>query len=87
MQNSHLKLIIFGVIFVIGLIILMNSINLSNHEISNIMKANYGSMDTDKYLIYLEQSIMKHRVVGSIIAIMGGLGILAAAYQCAGKIK
>ncbi len=76
MQNSNLKLIIFGVIFVIGLVILMNSIDLGNREISNIMKASGGSMDTNNYLIYLEQSIIKYRFLGSIIAIMGGLGLL-----------
>lgn len=76
MKNSNLKFIIFGVIFVIGLIILMNSIDLGNREISNIMKASGGSMDTNNYLIYLEQSIAKYRFLGSIIAIMGGLGLL-----------
>ena len=78
MEKSNLKSIIFGVIFVIGLIILMDSINLGNHEISNIMKANGGSMDTAKYLIYLEQSIIKYRFVGSILSILGGLGVLKA---------
>lgn len=76
MQKSNLKSIIFGAVFVIGLIILMNSINLSSHEISNIMKANGGSMDTNKYLIYLEQSIIKYRFAGSILSILGGLGVL-----------
>lgn len=80
MQNSILKSIIFGAIFVIGLIILLNSIDLGNHEVLNIMKANGGSMDTDKYLIYLEQSIIKYRFVGSIISIMGGLGVLTTTY-------
>lgn len=76
MQKINLKSIIFGGIFVLGLIILMNSINLGGHEISNIMKANGGSMDTNKYLIYLEQSIIKYRFVGSILSILGGLGVL-----------
>ena len=40
------------------------------------MNANGGSMDTGKYLIYLEQSIIKHRFMGSILSIMGGLGVL-----------
>ena len=54
----------------------MNSINYGNHEMSNIMKARGGSMDTNTYLVYLEQSITKYRFVGSILSILGGLGVL-----------
>jgi hypothetical protein len=70
------KLLIFGAVFVIGIIILMSSINLGDNEISNIMKAHGGSMDTNAYIIYLEQSIIKYRVVGSILSLLGGLGVL-----------
>jgi hypothetical protein len=70
------KILIFGAIFVIGLIILMRSINLAANEMSNIMKAHGGSMDTNKYIIYLEQSIIKYRIMGSILSIFGGLGVL-----------
>ena len=76
MQKSNLKLIISAAVFVIGLIILMDSIDLAGHEMFNIMKANGGSMDTNKYLIYLEQSIIKYRFMGSILSILGGLGVL-----------
>ena len=70
------KLLIFSVVFVIGIIILMSSIKLGDNEISNIMKANGGSMDTNKYLIYLEQSIINYRIIGSILSLLGGLGVL-----------
>lgn len=76
MQRSNLKSIIFGAFFVIGLIVLINSTTLGDHETSNIVKAYGGSMDTNKYLIYLEQSIIKYRFVGSILSILGGLGVL-----------
>ncbi|MFT5876051.1 MAG: hypothetical protein ACI8WT_005054 [Clostridium sp.] len=70
------KLLIFGVVFVIGIIILMSSIKLGDNELSNIMKTNGGSMDTNKYLIYLEQSIINYRIIGSILSLLGGLGVL-----------
>lgn len=54
----------------------MSSINLADIEMSNIMKAHGGSMDTNKYIIYLEQSVIKYRVMGSILSIFGGLGVL-----------
>lgn len=76
MEKNNLKLIIFGAIFVVGIIILMNSINLGDNEVSNITNAHGGGMDTNTYLIYLEQSITKYRFVGSILSILGGLGVL-----------
>ena len=33
-------------------------------------------MDTNKYLIYLEQSIINYRIIGSILSLLGGLGVL-----------
>ena len=76
MNKNNLKLIIFGITFVVGIIILMNSINLGDNEVSNIMKSHGGSIDTNIYLIYLEQSIIKYRFIGSILSILGGLGVL-----------
>jgi len=76
MKKNNRILIVFGVIFAIGMIILINSINLGDNEVMNIMNAHGGSMDTNNYLIYLEQSITKYRFIGSIVSILGGLGIL-----------
>ena len=61
MKRNNLKsiILIFGAVFILGLIILMNSINLGDHEVSNIVKVNGGSMDSNTILIYLEQSITK----------------------------
>lgn len=75
MNKNNRILIIFGVIFVIGIIILMQSINLGNNEAMSIMNAQ-GGMDTNIYAIYLEQSITKYRFIGAIVSILGGLGIL-----------
>lgn len=73
------RLLIFGAIFVIGIIIIMSSISLGDSEMSNIMKTHGGIMDTNKYIIYLEQSIIKYKIVGSILSLLGGLGILSIA--------
>lgn len=75
------KILIFGAAFVIGFIILLSSINLGEHEMSNIMKAHGGSMDTNKYLIYFEQSIIKYRILGSILSLLGGIGIITTTYS------
>lgn len=76
MEKSYLKTIIFSVFFVIGMIILINSITLGNHDVSGTMKAHGGSMDTNTYLIYLEQCIIKYRFIGSILSVLGGLGLI-----------
>jgi hypothetical protein len=76
MKRNNLIVIIFGAFFIVGIIILMNSIKLGDNEVSSIMKANGGSMDTNTYLIYLEQSITKYRFLGSILSVLGGLGVL-----------
>jgi hypothetical protein len=76
MDKSRLKAISFGVVLVIGMIIIMNSLNLGKNEMSAMMQANGGSMDTNNYIIYLEQSITKYRLVGAILSILGGLGVL-----------
>lgn len=71
------KLLTFGAVFAIGIIILINSLNLGDNEISKIMKVHGGSMDTNQYIIYLEQSIINYKIVGSILSLLGGLGILS----------
>lgn len=76
MGRNKLKTMVFGVIFFIGSIILINSINLGDYQMSGIMAANGGSMDTGKYLVYLEQAIAGFRFMGSILLILGGLGVL-----------
>lgn len=70
------RTLIFGAIFVIGIIILISSTSLADTEMAIIMKAHGGSMDTSYYLIYLEQSIIKYRTLGCVLSILGGLGVL-----------
>jgi hypothetical protein len=70
------KLLIFGAVFVIGIIILMSSISLADIEMSKIMASHGGSMDTNKYLIYLEQAVIEYRTLGAILSLLSGLGVL-----------
>ena len=75
MKKNNLILITFGAVFVVGITILMNCINMGENEVTNILNAKDG-MDTGTYLIYLEQSITKYRFIGLILSILGGLGVL-----------
>ena len=76
MAKNIMKPLFYGAIIFIGLLIIMNSINLGNQDVYIIMGKNGGGMDTSTYLIYLEQSITKYRVVGIILSVLGGLGVL-----------
>lgn len=75
MKREYLK-IIFGAVLVIGLLILLNSVSLGESAVSSIINRHGGSMDTGTYQIYLEQSIIKYRFIGSILALLGGLGLI-----------
>lgn len=76
MVNKNLILALFGAIFIIGIAILIGSTELGAYNMSGIMQMNGGGMDTNIYLIYLEQSIIKFRFLGSILSILGVLGLI-----------
>lgn len=76
MKQKYLKPIISIFIFFIGIIILLNSITLSQNNITHIMAANGGSMDTNIYLIYLEQSISTYKFLGIVLMLIGGFGVI-----------
>lgn len=76
MRKSNLIIISFVLIFCVGIFILMDSVNLGDKEVSRIMHDYGGSMDTNTYVIFLEQSITKYRFMGTILSILGGLGVI-----------
>lgn len=55
---------LYGLIFIIGVLVLMNSVNIAQSE-------NVGDI-----VINIEQSIVNYRFLGSIVAILGGLGMI-----------
>ncbi len=77
MGRKHWRSLIYVIVLIIGLMILMNSLNWGSNEASNIMRFSYfGSMDTNTYSIYLAQAITKYRVLGAVLSILGGFGAL-----------
>lgn len=75
-ENNDIKLTICIFAFVIGIIVLFCCIALGQFNIDCIMWQNGGTMDTNQYNVYLEQSISQYRNFGSILALLGGIGIL-----------
>ncbi|MDB0519970.1 hypothetical protein C4R87_19305 [Clostridioides difficile] len=76
MENKNLKLTICIFAFVIGIIVLFCCIGLGQFSAECIIQQNGGTMDSNQYNIYLEQSISQYRNFGSILALLGGIGIL-----------
>lgn len=76
MENKNFKLTICIFAFVIGIVVLFCCIGLGEFSAENIIKQNGGTMDTSQYNIYLDQSISQYRNLGSILALLGGIGIL-----------
>ncbi|WP_227857784.1 MULTISPECIES: hypothetical protein [unclassified Clostridioides] len=49
---------------------------LGEFSAEHIIQQNGGTMDTNQYNIYLDQSISQYKNFGSILALLGGIGIL-----------
>ncbi|MBE6072711.1 MAG: hypothetical protein E7208_12300 [Clostridium butyricum] len=76
MSRRNVIIIFFAIVFLAGMFILICSVNLGDKEVSRIMNDYGGSMDTNIYKIYLEQSITKYKFIGSILSILGGLAVI-----------
>ncbi|MHB8065518.1 MAG: hypothetical protein ACYDG2_23370 [Ruminiclostridium sp.] len=73
-KKIYLKSIIFAVIFIIGIIIIINSMKLGDMAVSKAMRLNGGILDN--YLMRYEQYIINYRFIGAILSILGGLGVV-----------
>ncbi len=68
--RKYWRSIIYVTVLVIGLAILMNSLNWGGNEANSILASDgHPSMDTNTYLVDLAQAIAKYRVLGAVLAI------------------
>ncbi len=75
-QLNRLQLACSLILFVVGLLILLNSLDLANGIMSEMMGKHGGSMNTDTYHLYLQASITNFRTLGTVFIALGGLGSL-----------
>ena len=67
--------IIFLVVLIVGLVLTLNSIWLGQEHVSSIMQQRQGGgMDTNSYVVYLQESIRIFNGLGLILILIGGLG-------------
>ncbi len=76
LQVNPLQLGCSLILFAVGLVILLNSLDLANGVMSGMMGKNGGSMNTDTYHLYLQASISNFRILGTVFIALGGLGSL-----------
>lgn len=75
-ETKRIRVIVSSAILLLGLITIMSSLDLGDAEMIRIMSRAGGEMDTGTYLVYLAQSIAKYRLIGAILASLGGIGLL-----------
>lgn len=65
---------IFLVLFVIGLVVLYNSVPWGSHAASAYLGTH--GMDTTEFIAILQESITMYRWFGGILSIIGGFGLV-----------
>ena len=68
--------IISLILFVAGLIMIFGSVNWGSEAASAFVNSHGGSIDTSEFTIVLRDSISVYRWAGSILSIIGGLGLV-----------
>lgn len=74
-------LIIMGIIFILGLILTISSVNIGrNVALDELTKT--GGMTTEEYRLVIKSYIDAFRTCGLVVSLFGGLGTLLSAYTC-----
>jgi len=60
--------------FVIGMVLTLSCIDLGSNHAHNILTNHGGSMDTSKFMIYLQESIRTYRELGIALLMISALG-------------
>jgi hypothetical protein len=75
-MNRRLFVIVSLALFVIGLIVVSDSVSWGSAAASAFVNSHGGSIDTSVFTIVLRDSISVYRWTGSILSIIGGLGFV-----------
>ncbi|AFM39423.1 hypothetical protein Desaci_0355 [Desulfosporosinus acidiphilus SJ4] len=66
--------IIFLIVLIVGFVLTLNSIWLGQEHANSIVQQQGGSIDTNTYVVYLQESIRIFNGLGIILILIGGLG-------------
>jgi hypothetical protein len=71
-------MIVALVIFVVGLFLVLNSVNLGNAAANAYLQSQGGGMDTAQFLIVLQEHIQTYKWIGAILSVISGFGFVKA---------
>ena len=77
-MNRRLFVIVSLALFVIGLIVVADSVSWGSAAANAFLRSQGGSMDTVQFTSILQGYIHAFRTIGSILSFLGGVGILKA---------
>ena len=74
--------IIGGVIlFAIGIVLILCATNIGRDLAYHAIQANGGSMATDEYMFIMQSKTLSFQLVGTVCAIVGGIGVFLFEYK------
>ncbi|MBK9924717.1 MAG: hypothetical protein IPP66_05420 [Anaerolineales bacterium] len=77
-MNKSLFVITSLVLFVVGLLLILNSVSWGHEAANGYLQSQGGSMDTAQFVIVLQEYINTYRWIGGILAVISGLGFIKA---------
>jgi uncharacterized membrane protein len=75
MSKSWLLVLSF-ILFAVGLFVIFRSVNLGSEAANAYLVSQGGGMDTAQFTIFLQEYMQTYRWIGSIMSIIGGLGLV-----------
>ena len=75
-MNRSLFMVISLVLFVVGLFVMVRSIPWGTQAANAYLSAQGGGMDTAQFVVFLQEYIDLYRWMGTILAAVGGLGVV-----------
>lgn len=77
-MNRRLFVIVSLALFVIGLIVVADSVSWGSAAANAYLQSQGGSMDTVQLTSILQEYIHAFRTIGTILSVLSGIGILNA---------
>jgi hypothetical protein len=71
-------MIITALLFVIGLLVLFNSVAWGQAAANSYLRSQGGGMDAGQFMIVVQEYINSYRWFGGILALISGVGLVRA---------
>jgi hypothetical protein len=75
-MNRFWFMMVSLLLFVVGLFVVVNSVAWGREAANSYLRSQGGGMDTAQFMIVVQSSIDTYRWLGSILSLIGGVGLL-----------